>query len=222
MSLQVSLNGGMMIKSKSEQITDYFDELYPDAFCELNFSNNFELVVAVLLSAQTTDKSVNKLTESLFLKYQTIDSYADAKITVLENDLRTIGLYRNKAKSVKQLAITIRDDFNYNVPSRFEDLVKLPGVGRKTANVVLSVGFDIPAFAVDTHVDRIAKRLGFAKPNDSVLVVEKKVTKSINKNLWNKVHHQFIFFGRYFCKAKNPTCHQCELVDMCKEKNKCI
>lgn len=211
-----------MKKENVNFIVEYFNELYPDAYCELRFSNHFELVVAVLLSAQTTDKSVNKLTETLFVKYNTIDAYADASISDLESDLKTIGLYRNKAKSVKALALKIRDEFNYIVPNDFNDLVKLPGVGRKTANVVLSVGFDVPAFAVDTHVERISKRLGFALKKDSVLIVEKKVTKALDKSIWNIIHHQFIFFGRYFCKAQNPNCGQCKLIDICKEKNKNI
>lgn len=211
-----------MNKENVNRVLDYFELLFPDAFCELNFKNHFELVVAVLLSAQTTDKSVNKLTDTLFTKYTTIEDYANATITQLEMDLKTIGLYRNKAKSVKALAIMIKEKHGGIVPNTFDELVLLPGVGRKTANVVLSVGFDVPAFAVDTHVERIAKRLGFATKKDSVFVVEKKVTKKIPNTLWNKCHHQFIFFGRYFCKAQNPCCTDCKLTDLCKEKKKNI
>lgn len=213
----------MVEKVKKEyvvEIINYFNELFPDAYCELNFSNHFELVVAVLLSAQTTDKSVNKLTEKLFVKYKTIEDYANASIIQLENDLKTIGLYRNKAKSVNKLAIKILHDYNGIVPNTFEELVQLPGVGRKTANVVLSVGFDIPAFAVDTHVERIARRLKFATMKDSVVVIERKVTKAIPITYWNKIHHQFIFFGRYFCKAQNPMCHECKIKHLCREKQR--
>ncbi len=211
-----------MIKAKVDRILGYFTELFPNAHCELHHSNDFELVVAVMLSAQTTDESVNKVTESLFKKYHTIEDYANAPLEQLEADIRRIGLYRNKAKNLKLLAIKLLEDFNGVVPSEHKSLTSLPGVGRKTANVVQSVAFDIPAFAVDTHVERISKRLGFAKKDDSVLVVEKKVTKSIPKKYWNKAHHQFIFFGRYFCKATNPNCKQCQLIDICKEKNKKI
>ncbi len=207
-----------MKKEKVDRILNYFEELFPDAHCELEHGNAFELVVAVMLSAQTTDQSVNKVTKTLFTKYKTVDDYANAPIEQLEDDIRRIGLYRNKAKNLKALATMVRDEYKGVVPSEHKLLTKLPGVGRKTANVVQSVAFDIPAFAVDTHVERISKRLGFAKKDDSVLIVERKVTKSIAKSKWNKAHHQFIFFGRYFCKATNPNCVECQLIDICKEK----
>ena len=206
-----------MNKEKTQRVLDYFEELFPDASCELNHSNVFELIVAVMLSAQTTDKKANQVTEHLFKKYPTIESYANASLEDLQNEIKTIGLYRNKAKNLQKLAQTILQDFNGQVPSNRKDLESLPGVGRKTTNVVLSVGYDVPAFAVDTHVERISKRLGFAKKDDNVLTVEKKVCRSISRNLWNKSHHQFIFFGRYFCKAQNPNCNQCQLYDMCKD-----
>lgn len=206
-----------MNKEKTQRVLDYFEELFPDASCELNHSNVFELIVAVMLSAQTTDKKVNQVTEHLFKKYPTIESYANASLEDLQNEIKTIGLYRNKAKNLQKLAQTILQDFDGQVPSNRKDLESLPGVGRKTTNVVLSVGYDVPAFAVDTHVERISKRLGFAKKDDNVLTVEKKVCRSISRNLWNKSHHQFIFFGRYFCKAQNPNCNQCQLYDMCKD-----
>ncbi|MBS5114831.1 MAG: endonuclease III [Erysipelotrichaceae bacterium] len=206
-----------MIKHKLDLILNTLDTMFPDAHCELNHSNEFELLVAVMLSAQTTDQSVNKLTDTLFKKYRCVEDYANASVSELENDIRTIGLYRNKAKSLHLMANKLIEEYNGEVPRTIKELVKLPGVGQKTANVVVSVAFGVPAFAVDTHVERIAKRLGFAKKEDSVQIVEKKLCKAIPKDRWIKGHHQFIFFGRYFCKATNPNCQSCSLYDICKE-----
>lgn len=209
-----------MIKAKRDRILQTLEEMFPDAHCELNHTNEFELLVAVMLSAQTTDASVNKLTEKLFQKYHGPEDFLGVELEELQNDIRTIGLYRNKAKSLRNMSKKLIEDFDGKVPRTQKELESLPGVGRKTANVVRSVAFDDPAFAVDTHVERIAKRLGFAKEEDSVLVVEQKLNKTIPKKYWSKCHHQFIFFGRYFCKAMNPSCKECPLVDICKEKNK--
>lgn len=209
-----------MIKTKQDRILNTFDEMFPDARCVLNHSNNLELLVAVMLSAQTTDESVNKLTSHLFKKYKTVDDYANASLSELESDLHSIGLYRNKAKNIKAMAVALQARFNGVVPASHDALISLPGVGRKTADVVMAEGFGYPAIAVDTHVERISKRLGFAKPEDTVLTVEKKLMKTIPKNRWIKTHHQMIFFGRYHCKAMSPHCKECPLVDICKEKNK--
>lgn len=209
-----------MIKTKQDRILNTFDEMFPDARCVLNHSNNLELLVAVMLSAQTTDESVNKLTSHLFKKYKTVDDYANASLSELESDLHSIGLYRNKAKNIKAMAVALQARFNGVVPASHDALISLPGVGRKTANVVMAEGFGYPAIAVDTHVERISKRLGFAKPDDTVLTVEKKLMKTIPKNRWIKTHHQMIFFGRYHCKAMSHHCKECPLVDICKEKNK--
>lgn len=209
-----------MIKTKQDRILNTFDEMFPDARCVLNHSNNLELLVAVMLSAQTTDESVNKLTSHLFQKYKTVDDYANASLSELESDLHSIGLYRNKAKNIKAMAVALQTRFNGVVPASHDALISLPGVGRKTANVVMAEGFGYPAIAVDTHVERISKRLGFAKPDDTVLTVEKKLMKTIPKNRWINTHHQMIFFGRYHCKAMSPHCKECPLVDICKEKNK--
>lgn len=209
-----------MIKTKQDRILNTFDEMFPDARCVLNHSNNLELLVAVMLSAQTTDESVNKLTSHLFKKYKTVDDYANASLSELESDFHSIGLYRNKAKNIKAMAVALQARFNGVVPASHDALISLPGVGRKTANVVMAEGFGYPAIAVDTHVERISKRLGFAKPEDTVLTVEKKLMKTIPKNRWIKTHHQMIFFGRYHCKAMSPHCKECPLVDICKEKNK--
>lgn len=206
-----------MNKEKTQRILDEFDRLFPDAQCELVHDNKLQLLIAVMLSAQTTDASVNKLTKTLFQKYQSVEDYANAPIEQLENDLRTIGLYRNKAKNVKAMAQQLMSNFHGEVPCDHEALQTLPGVGRKTANVVVSEGFKVPAIAVDTHVERISKRLGFALKKDSVLTVEKKLMKAIPKERWIKTHHQMIFFGRYHCKSLNPQCQDCRLIDICKE-----
>ena len=206
-----------MNDEKLKRILDELDRLFPDARCELNYSNPLELLIAVMLSAQTTDASVNKLTETLFPKYRSVEDYASAPLSQLEQDLKRIGLYRNKAKNVKAMAQMLIDEFNGEVPANHDALQTLPGVGRKTANVVISEGFGYPAIAVDTHVERIAKRLGFAFKKDSVLTVEKKLMKKIPKERWIKTHHQLIFFGRYHCKAINPQCQDCRLIDICRE-----
>ena len=206
-----------MNDEKLKRILDELDRLFPDARCELNYSNPLELLIAVMLSAQTTDASVNKLTETLFQKYRSVEDYASAPLSQLEQDLKRIGLYRNKAKNVKAMAQMLIDEFNGEVPANHDALQTLPGVGRKTANVVISEGFGYPAIAVDTHVERIAKRLGFAFKKDSVLTVEKKLMKKIPKERWIKTHHQLIFFGRYHCKAINPQCQDCCLIDICRE-----
>ena len=205
-----------------EEIIDVMEELFPDAHCELNFTNEFELVLAVLLSAQTTDKSVNKLTAQLFQKYKTPEDYLEVTLEELEQDLRTIGLYRSKAKNIQALCRLLIEEYQGVVPHIFEELVKLPGVGRKTANVVLSVGFNVPRIAVDTHVERVSKRLGFAKADDTVLEVEHKLMKLIKEDRWSKSHHLMIFFGRYHCTAKNPKCETCPLFTNCKEGKKLI
>ena len=209
-----------MNKEKTNKVLDYFEELFHDAHCELNHQNVFELLVAVMLSAQTTDKKVNQVTASLFKKYPTVESFALASLEDLQDDIKIIGLYRNKAKNLKKMAQVLLEEYNGEVPKTRKELESLPGVGRKTTNVVLSVGFDEPAFAVDTHVERISKRLGFAKKDDTVNDVERKVCRSIPRDRWNKAHHQFIFFGRYFCKAQNPNCKECHLYYMCKDKIK--
>lgn len=200
----------------AKQICHIFDEMYPDAYCELNHRNHFELLVAVMLSAQTTDKSVNKVTISLFEKYKTPQDFVLASFEDVENEIKHLGLYKNKAKNLKKMSQMLIDDFNSQVPDKHVDLVKLPGVGRKTANVILSVAFNQPAFAVDTHVERVSKRLNIASHDDSVLTVERKLNAFFPKEMWNKLHHQMIFFGRYHCLSRKPNCSECQLKDICR------
>lgn len=207
-------------KDRIIRINNYLEKEYPNVECELDFSNNLELIIAVLLSAQCKDEYVNRATKNLFKKYKTIDDYANADLKELEEEIRTLGLYKAKSKNIIKLAQILRDTYNYKIPNKREELIKLPGVGRKTANVVLSVGFQVPTIAVDTHVERISKRLKLAKESDSVLTVEEKLMKCFPKKRWSKVHHQLIHFGRYKCKAKKPECVNCELKDICNYYNK--
>ncbi len=206
-----------MRKNKCDLILENLFELFPDAKCELNYENLYQLVCAVMLSAQTTDVAVNKITVDLFTKYPTVNDLAKADIVDIENCIKRLGLYRNKAQSLKKFANQVLIEFNGIIPDTMEGLTCLAGVGRKTANVILSEYFNINRIAVDTHVERISKRLGFAKKEDTVLEVEKKLMKQIDESLWTKTHHTFIFFGRYLCKARNPLCNQCNVKDYCKE-----
>jgi endonuclease III len=210
----------MMKKEQVRHILDTIADMFPDAHCELNHSNPFELTIAVLLSAQCTDEAVNKVTADLFQKYRTPEDYLQVPIEELEQDLRRIGLFRNKAKHIQSLCRIILDKYDGQIPEEHDQLVELPGVGRKTANVVVSTAFGVPAIAVDTHVERVSKRLGLAKAGDSVLEVEKKLMKQVPRDEWTATHHRLIFFGRYHCKAKNPSCLVCPLADVCKERKK--
>lgn len=208
------------MKKSSDEILDILETMFPQAECELKHDSTFQLLIAVILSAQTTDASVNKVTPFLFAEYPDAYALAKADVKEVEARIRNIGLYRNKAKNIIECAKEIVERFHGEVPNNRKDLMSLSGVGRKTANVVLSVAFDVPAIAVDTHVERISKRLGFAKPSDHVEDVEEKLKRKLKRERWNRAHHLFIFFGRYFCTAKNPSCSQCPFVDMCKEKKK--
>src|SRR5699024_5767127 len=188
--------------------------------CELTHENPFELLIAVLLSAQTTDVNVNRVTEDLFRKYKTPEDYIVVPLEELEHDIKRIGLFRTKAKNIRKLCTMLMEDFDGVVPQTREELIQFPGVGRKTANVVSSVAFNVPAIAVDTHVERVAKRLAFCRWKDSVLQVEETLMKKIHKDEWSVAHHRFIFFGRYHCKAAKPNCPQCPLLSVCREGQK--
>jgi endonuclease III len=199
---------------------DQIGEMFPDAHCELNHSNPFELIIAVSLSAQCTDALVNKVTKDLFKKYKSPEDYLKVSLEELQNDIRSIGLYRNKAKNIQKLCRMLLEEYNGEIPADRDELTKLPGVGRKTANVVVSVAFGIPAIAVDTHVERVSKRLGICRWKDSVLEVEKTLMRKVPKEEWSITHHRLIFFGRYHCKAQNPQCPSCPLLDLCREGKK--
>ena len=200
------------------EILDEIEKIFPNAKCELHHENPFQLLVAVVLSAQTTDVSVNKVTPALFEKYPTSKEMSQAASQDIEPYIHSIGLYKNKARSLVNLSKDLEERFNGNVPSTYRDLMSLAGVGRKTANVVRSVAFNIPSFAVDTHVERVSKRLGLAKPNDSVEKVEEKLKRKIERSRWNQGHHDLIFFGRYLCTSRNPKCNKCPFIEICRKK----
>lgn len=210
----------MLKKDEIRYCLDTMGEMFPDAHCELVHSNPFELVIAVALSAQCTDTLVNKVTKNLFQKYKTPEDYLSVTLEELQNDIRSIGLYRNKAKNIQKLCQMVLEKYNGEIPTDRDELINLPGVGRKTANVVVSVAYNIPAIAVDTHVERVSKRLGFCRWKDSVLEVEKTLMNKVPKEEWSVTHHRMIFFGRYHCKAQNPQCGTCPLLALCREGKK--
>ncbi|KAA0550224.1 endonuclease III [Bacillus sp. BGMRC 2118] len=210
----------MLNKQQIRHVLDTMGEMFPDAHCELNHSNPFELVIAVALSAQCTDALVNKVTKNLFEKYKSPHDYLAVTEEELQHDIRSIGLFRNKAKNIRKLCQLLLDEYEGIVPRDRDELTKLPGVGRKTANVVVSVAFGEPAIAVDTHVERVSKRLAICRWKDSVLEVEKTLMKKVPKEEWSVTHHRLIFFGRYHCKAQNPNCKECPLLELCREGQK--
>ena len=205
----------MTMKTDIDRLLSYLDELFPTARCELFYKRDYELVIAVMLSAQTTDKSVNAVTPILFEKYPSLDDLNKASLKEIEEILKPIGLYKNKAKNLKGIVKDLIERFNYVVPFDKEQLMTLPGVGNKTAGVIRAEIFQIPDLPVDTHILRIAKRLKLAKKDDEPIDVERKLKKIIPEERWIKSHHQLIHFGRYFCTARSPQCENCKIRDMC-------
>lgn len=207
-----------MSKNYSLEIISFLNELYPNAKCALHYHKDYELLIAVMLSAQTTDKAVNKVTPILFDRYKDLPSLANASIKEIEDIIRFIGLYKNKAKNIIGIVKRLCGEKIFSIPNNHEFLTTLPGVGRKTANVVLSELFNENLFAVDTHVSRISKRLGIAKENDNPLSIEKKIYKYFKNTNLRLLNHQIITFGRDICNAKSPRCKECKLKGFCKEK----
>ena len=205
----------MLSKIKTIEAVQTMGDLFPNAHCELNHRNAFELLIATILSAQATDVGVNKVTPKLFERFPTPAHLAEASEEAVIECIQSLGLYRSKAKNIRLCAQQLLERFNGEVPRTREELVSLAGVGRKTANVVMSVAFNIPAFAVDTHVERISKRLQICRQKDTVLEVEETLCRKIPKELWSRAHHWMIFFGRYHCIARKPKCHECPLLEMC-------
>jgi len=196
-------------------IESYLDELIKNPRCELDYEKDYELLIAVMLSAQTTDKGVNKVTKVLFSKYDTLEKLASANLDDLKDIIRPIGSYNKKAFNIIEISKSLLEKFNGIVPRNFQDLETLQGVGHKTASVVLGELYNIPTFAVDTHVIRVSNRLKLVK-NKNPLVIEEKLKKIFKKEDWVKRHKQLVLFGRYYCKAKNPECETCKLKDICK------
>ena len=205
---------------KNNYLGDYLDLLFPEPKCELNYKNDYELLISIVLSAQTTDKRVNMVTDILYNKYPSLSSLKKVPIEELESILRPLGSFHKKAVFVHDLALLIDDKYNGIVPRDKDILISFPGVGRKTANVFLSEYYNDPFIGVDTHVERVSKRLRIAKKNDSVLDVEKKLMNFFPQEEWSKRHLQLVLFGRYYCKAIKPECSNCEIKDYCFEKKK--
>ena len=203
----------------NENIYAYLDYLFPIAKCELNYNKDYEFLIAVSLSAQTTDKKVNKVTSVLFKKYDDLEKLMNANVNDIEDIIREIGTYHKKALFVKEIAKSIYE-YGCYVPNDRKFLEGIKGVGHKTCNVVLANLFDEPAMAVDTHVKRVSERLGVSKSKDSVLDVEKKLMKKVPRERWNRTHHQLVLFGRYKCKAISPLCSECKIKDFCNYKRK--
>lgn len=205
----------------ANEITRYLDELIPNPVCELNYSKDYELLLAVMLSAQTTDKRVNMVTSVLFSKYPNLNALNTAELEDIMGIIKPIGTYHKKALNIKKIVSELLKNDEV-VPNDRHFLEDLSGVGRKTTNVVLSILYNEPCIAVDTHVARVSIRLGLAKPNDDVLTIERKLTKKIPRDKLNIMHHQLLLFGRYYCKARNPACETCKLFDICKKKERNI
>lgn len=205
------------MKVRTKKIVDILKETYPDAKCELNYETPLQLLVATILSAQTTDKKVNEVTESLFKDYPDLDAFLTLTNDELEERIKKIGLYRNKSKNLILMFRQVKEKFNGEVPKTMEEITSLAGAGRKTANVVLSNAFGVPSIAVDTHVFRVSNRLGLAN-SDNVLDVEMQLQKELPKKEWSLMHHLLIFHGRRCCIARNPKCEECPLSSLCNYK----
>ncbi len=204
-------------KIKDKQL-EILEEHYGDTKPALIFKNPFELLIAVILSAQCTDKRVNVTTARLFKYADTPEKIIEIGLPALEDEIRDCGLFRNKAKNIMATCIKLVEDYGGAVPESFEELIKLPGVGRKTANVVSSIAFGRPAIAVDTHVFRVSNRLGLAK-GETPLEVEKKLQKAIPVEKWSSAHHWLIWHGRRICRAQKPLCRECPLLEVCPSGN---
>ena len=209
----------MQRKNMKDKIVNILNSIFPEPKCELEYSNVFELLVAVILSAQCTDKRVNMVTENLFKKCNTPADFVNISQEELENLIHSCGFYHAKAKSIKEASRDILDRFDGQVPSNFDDLCSLRGVGRKTANVIISEGFKGDALAVDTHVIRVSNRLGLVETQDPT-VCELALKKYFDKKDWSRLHYQMVLFGRYHCKSRNPSCKDCQFFEFCKYQNK--
>jgi endonuclease-3 len=206
----------------TSRIEEYLDELFNEPKCELNYTKDYELLIAIMLSAQSTDKRVNSVTPILFNKYPSLSDLKNADITDLEEIIRSVGSFRKKSLYIKGISRMLDEECGGIVPTDREYLESMPGIGRKTTNVFLSEFYNYPAIAVDTHVERVSKRLGLCPKNSDVLKVERCLQRKFKKELWSKRHLQLVLFGRYYCKAVKPECGTCKIKDLCKEKRKNI
>lgn len=202
----------------NKEILNYLNEIIPNPVCELNYNKDYELLLAVMLSAQTKDARVNKVTKVLFNKYDSLKKLKEANIKDIENIIKELGNYHKKSEAVINIAKILDEKYNGKVINNRKILENLPMVGRKTTNVVLSELFNEPTIAVDTHVERVSKRLGLVKKDDDVIKIEEKLKRKFDKNIWSKLHKQFVLFGRYYCTSKKPSCNKCKLQIYCKKE----
>ena len=209
----------MKLPEKRDIVLKELDKMYDNPKCELTYNKDYELLLKVMLSAQTTDKRVNYVTSSLFKDYDTLEKLNLLSLKEIENKIKEIGMYKQKSRYFKDI-VEFLIQIGGKVPNDRKILESMNGIGRKTVNVVVSNLFNEPAIAVDTHVNRVSKRLGFAKESDDVLVVERKLMRVFPKERWSRIHHQMVLFGRYRCKAKNPLCSDCPFASICKERQK--
>lgn len=203
--------------NKEKEILNYLNEIIPNPVCELNYNKDYELLLAVMLSAQTKDARVNKVTKVLFNKYDSLKKLKEANIKDIENIIKELGSYHKKSEAIINIAKILDEKYNGKVVNNRKVLENLPMVGRKTTNVVLSELFNEPTIAVDTHVERVSKRLGLVKKDDDVIKIEEKLKRKFDKNIWSKLHKQFVLFGRYYCTSKKPSCNKCKLQIYCKK-----
>ncbi len=204
---------------KNSELYNYLDELIPDPKCTLEYNHDYELLIATVLSAQCTDERVNKVTKVLFPKFNIYD-LAKLQSSDIIDIIRPCGNMNKKSEYIIKIAKSLVENYNGKVPNNREYLESLPGVGRKTTNVVLGNIYNVPTFAVDTHVERVSKRLGFALESDNVLTIEKKLMNKFPKEKWIRLHHQFLLFGRHICKSQHPLCDNCKLKKYCHKYNK--
>ncbi len=207
-----------MEKISRESFLSYLEELHNDAKCALDYNNDYELLISIILSAQTTDKSVNKVTKELFSKYKTIEELSSADLEEVERIIKPIGLYKNKAKNIILASKKLKELGYKNIPNDYETLISLDGVGRKTANVFLSEYYDANTLGIDTHIDRVSKRLSISPPNATTIETEKKLKEFVKDFSYKKLHHMMIAFGRNECKAQNPLCETCKFKNNCTYK----
>lgn len=199
-----------------QKIYELLKDEYPDVRCELNYETPLQLVTATVLSAQTTDRQVNKVTEVLFAQHPDLDSLLELSVEELEEYIRTLGFYHTKARNLYQMFRQLAERFGGEVPQTMEELTSLSGVGRKTANVVMSNAFGIPAIAVDTHVFRVSNRIGLAQAK-TVEETEKQLQETLDESIWSMMHHLLIFHGRRCCSARSPECERCVIKNYCKQ-----
>lgn len=204
--------------NKEKEILNYLNEIISNPVCELNYNKDYELLLAVMLSAQTKDARVNKVTKVLFNKYDSLKKLKEANIKDIESIIKELGNYHKKSEAVINIAKILDEKYNGKVVNNRKVLENLPMVGRKTTNVVLSELFNEPTIAVDTHVERVSKRLGLVKKDDDVIKIEEKLKRKFDKNIWSKLHKQFVLFGRYYCTSKKPSCDKCKLQMYCKKE----